>query len=289
MRPFFIFSFAIVFFACSNSSTSPNTPSTRTEATAPQSLETFADSLVRLDKYAPESLAKAADYYQRLVPADSAMADSAAVMFLHHVRGIVDSTNEKIFRDTTDYFDLVYNESPTAPEKQRKFRQQLEQQHLRMQGDGEGGVYVVPDYNWINSILQPKTSLVVDRYLTLLGKDEKDPVMLDAGLAIEINELVDRLVASEKLQEEKLPASFADHINTLHRFYLATLLFGSDNSPALEYEKLQITEQYNAGYKYLLSTYPSSNASKIVTEWQTVLKTNDQAKVEQWRKKYALY
>jgi|GEM_PF-5924992 len=289
MRLFLSSCFLFFLVACNSSDKKPGTTLPKNETANPQSLEMFADSMVRLNQYAPESISKAADYYQQLVPTDSAMADSAAVMFFRLVRSVMDSANEKIYRDTTDYFDLVYNESPNAPEKQKKFRDQLKSQHMLMQGDGEGGVYLIPDYDWINNILQPKTSAVVDRYLALLARDEKSPAMLDAGLAIEINELVDRLITSEKLQQEKLPVTFVDHVNSLNRFFLATLLFGSDNSPALEYEKLELTEQFESGYKYLLSAYPASTAAKTVTQWQNVVKAKNQKKVEEWRKKYALY
>ena len=110
-RVFFCASLSIIILSCqSNRQKSGNN-----QNSGPQTLESFADSMVRLNKFSAESIDVAADYYKRLVPADSALADSAAVMFLRHVNTVVDSTNQQLFNDTTDYFELVYNQSKNVP------------------------------------------------------------------------------------------------------------------------------------------------------------------------------
>ncbi|HEY0040661.1 MAG TPA: hypothetical protein VGB71_08365 [Flavisolibacter sp.] len=278
-----------IIFLLSCQSPDKTQPSPGSGSAAAQTLESFADSLVRLDKYSLESIEKAADYYQRLVPADSSLADSAAVLFLRHVLTVADSTNQKLYQDTTDYFDLIYNQNQNVSPAQKQFQQRLMNNHLLLQGDGEGGVYAVPDYDWMNSLLIPKTSLAVDHYLTLLSKEEKNPALLDAGLAIEATELADRLVSSERLLEQKLPTNFMEDVKRKNKFYTGTLLFGSDNSPALEYNEITLTEQYAKSYDYLLATYPASKAAQIIKEWQTIVKSKNSKQVEAWRKRYNPY
>lgn len=285
MKPIFLL---LIASACLTACQSKNNKQAG-EVQPPKTLETFADSLVRLDKFALESLETAADYYRRLVPADSLLANSAAVMFLRHVASVVDTTNQRLFQDTTDYFDLVYNKSPNAPAKQKAFQQKLASHHVRLQADGEGSVYAVPDHNWITNTLQPKTSSSVDAYLNLLSREESEPTLLDAGLAIEPAVLADRLISSEKLIGKRMPKTFADDLARRHRFYLGTLLFGSDNSPALEYNDPAITEQYKSGYDYLLSKYPSSEAARLVKEWQDIIRAKDNRKMEEWRSRYHPY
>lgn len=287
MKPYiFLITFSFFLYACNNTS---GYESTDGKEAAPKTLEPFADSLVRLDKFSLESIETAAGYFQRLVPADSALADSAAAMFLRHVSGVVDTTNQKTFQDTTDYSELVYNESTNVPDAQKRFKQNLERNHVILQADGEGGVYAVADYSWINNILQPKTSAAVDAYLSLIAKEEKTPTLVDAALAVEASELADRLVTAESLLKQRLPKSFAEDIASRNKFYTATLLFGSDNGPAMEFDTIALVEEFKIGYNYLAEKYPSSQAAQLVKEWQAIVAAKDSKKIEQWRMKYSPY
>ena len=90
-RVFFCASLSIIILSCQSTSQKCG----NNQNSGPQTLESFADSMVRLNKFSAESIDVAADYYKRLVPADSALADSAAVMFLRHVNTVVDSTNQQ--------------------------------------------------------------------------------------------------------------------------------------------------------------------------------------------------
>ena len=289
MRNTLLYCIVVAFlFGCGSADkTTPDR--SRQNNTAPPSLENFADSLVRLDKYSLESIGKVAGFYERLVPADSSLADSAAVLVLRHVNMVTDSANQQLFRDTTDYFDLVYNQNQNVPPTQKQFQQRLLNNHLLLQGDGEGGVYVVPDFDWMNRILLPKTSASADQYFLLLAAEEKNPTLLDAGLAIEATELADRLIITESLLNKKLPAYFTDDVQRKHKFYTGTFLFGSDNSPALEYNEISLTEQFSKGYDYLMRKYPSSNAAQLIGDWQTIVKTKNRTEVEAWLKRYNPY
>jgi hypothetical protein len=284
MKPIVFLLFTLFFIAACQSASGDKT---KQKDGTPENLEAFADSLVRLDKFSPESIATAAGYFQRLAPNDSTQADSAAVMFIRHVKTVADTANEALFQDTTDYFDLVYNQSTNVPEAQKQFQQKLARNHLLLQPDGEGSAYIVPDYDWINHILQPKTSPDVDAYLNLVTREEKDPTLLDAALAIEPTELADRMINAENLQGRKLPKTFEEDLARKHRFYTSTLLFGSDNSPALEYDTLKVTKKHQQAYHHLLSKFPTSKAARLIKEWQAIIQAKDMKKLEEWRTKYS--
>lgn len=267
-------------------------PATRPEAAgtaAPGNLERFADSLVRLDKYSLRSLDTAARYYQSLVPADTVLADSAAVMLLRHVWSVVDSLNQTLLNDTTDYFNLVYNGGEGATPQQKQYQQRLATLHIRLQGDGEGSVYAAPDLAWLVPAVQKKASRATARYLEVMRKEIESPVMLDAGLAVDVRELADRLVASENLLQQTLPHAFATDAKKKNRMYTGVLLLGSDNSPAVDGETLQPVEAFKRGYAYLLAAHPASQAAQRVREWQQILLRRDKEKVEEWRRRYAWY
>lgn len=253
------------------------------------SLEPFADSLVRLNPYSLRSIDSAAGYYTRLVSADSLFADSATVMLLRHVEAVADTVNRTLYADTADYSELVYNENKTASESQKEFGRNLAAHHLILQGNGEGDVYAVPDYDWLLPLLQQKTSASVDGYLSLMAAEEKKPALLDAGFAIEMKELVDRLLKAEQLSSARLPGRFAGDVQEKSKFYTGVLLLGSDNTPALEYDRLELTPEFKNGYVYLLQQAPASKAAQRVKEWMKIIKAKDQKKMDEWREKYATY
>lgn len=278
--------FAALLVAC-NSATNETKKDTGqpgvTPATPPPSLEPFADSLVRLDEYAEETIEKAAGYYQRLVPADTVLADSAAVLLLGRMRRVVDSLNEKMYRDTADYFNLAYGEEPLS-EKEKAFKRRLASHHLRIHGDGEGGALILLDYDWLNGIVQPKTSTAADEYLSLLAAEESNPALLDAGLAIGMNELVQRVITSEQLMDKSLPHAFAQNNTQRNKFYTDVLLVGSSNSPSVEDEaKLTLVPEVKQAYENLLRNYPSSKAAQHVKDWMVTLKAKDRKKIEAMR------
>jgi hypothetical protein len=281
-----IFIAVSVCFACNSSNEIESNEEQPKQETSVQSatLEDFADSLVRLDKYAADNIEKAANYFQTLVPADSVLADSAAVMFLNFAWTIIDTTNQKLWKDGPDLMDLVYSGGKAPSEEQKKIQQDFKKNHLNLQGNGEGDVITVLDYDWVMNILQPKTSGATDVYLSLLAAEETEPTLRDAELTIEMKELVSRIILSEKLMEQKLPVNFANKLAWYNKFYIETICLGSDNFPSLDNEaKMILNPEFKQGYDYLLATYPSSKAAQKINDWLGIVKTKNRKKFEQMR------
>ncbi len=278
----------LIFVACTNSDKPASMPTADTSAASPtgnpSTMQAFADSMATLSKIEPASINQAVAYFSRLVPADSSLADSAAVALLTLVNQVVDTVNGRLMTDTSDYVRLIYASGPPPTAAQKAFQQRLKESHIRLQGDGEGGVVAEPDYGWIRTAVQSKTSSAVDDYMALLQRETINPTLLDAGIAIEMRDLVERAIAAEGLQPKNLPATFAESLADYNRFYTNTVLYGSDNSPALENETtLVLTPDFRQGYDYVLGTYPASNLAKRIREWTAVLNTKDVAKAKAMR------
>jgi hypothetical protein len=288
MKKTFLFT-GVLLLLLSCNSTSEEADTTNANKAVVSDLENFADSLVRLDKYSLPGIATAARYYQKFVPADTVLADSAAVMVLKHSWTVVDTLNQQLYSDTTDYFNLVYKESAGVPFKQKQFQQQLASHHVKLQGDGEGGVYAVLDYDWIVPLLQQKTSVAADAYLSLLAREEKKPTLLDAGLAIDIKELVERLIVSENLVNLPLPKNVTDDVAAKNKFYTGVLINGSDNSPSMDYNSMELTDEFRTGYNYLVKTYPKARATALLKDWMRFVQQKDQKKIEEFSARYAPY
>ena len=123
----------------------------------------------------------------------------------------------------------------------------------------------------------------MDDYLALLAKEKRFPALLDAGLAIEMKDLIERLISSENLAGQKLPYTFAEDVLQKNAFYTNVLLLGSNNSPSLEYNSITLTPEFREGYNYLLLTYPSSKAAQKLTGWLAIVKAKDKKKIEEMR------
>ena len=137
------------------------------------------------------------------------------------------------------------------------------------------------DYAWLNQLVQSKTSAAVDGYLSLVAAEETEPTLMDAGLAIELKELVSRAIFSEQLGEQQLPASFLDKTAQYHKFYIDVLCLGSINTPSLEDEiNMKLVPEYKEGYNYLLATYPGSGTAQKVKEWLEAVRKKDRKKFE---------
>lgn len=250
------------------------------------SLKPFADSINRLPD-TNATIGKAARYFETLVPPDEDLADSAAATVITRINKAAGVFNEGFSAKSDDYFDLVYGEKSTASTAQQAFQKQLAQDHFLLQGDGEGGVYAAVDYDWLVPLLKEKTSPAVDDYLSLMAAEEKEPTLLDAGLAIDTKELAARLVLSESLLGKNLPQTFATDVRQKTKFYTGVLLFGSDNSPSLSDNGFVLDKRFAEGYGYLLINHSFTKAASLVKEWQAIVAAKDKKRREEWRKKHS--
>jgi hypothetical protein len=267
---------------CASGETTPKaTPPASTQQVKP-SLASFTDTLQQLNSKAPAGIDSAVRLYDLLAPSDSTGADSAASALLRFIHDVVSNQNNQLQHDSTDYASLVYQSGQPLTPKEKALSSLLHQNKLKLVGDGEGGVYAVPLYETILPTLKAKTSLPVDNFLDLTAKEDTTPTFLDAGLAIEMTELVDRLMMSEQLLSQTLPKSFAADVAGLNQFYTNALIRGADNSPAFDNSTATITEDFKKGYDYLLSKYPGSKAAAKINVWLAVVASGDRKKIDDY-------
>lgn len=287
MHKISVIAFCLILIGCNSSEEKPVPKERQAVETniIPQTLEPFYDSLVRLDKYAPENIEKAVFYFQKLVPSDTTLADSAVVRLLKFVKDNTDNVNQKIGNDTMNLVDLVYQGGNPPTEKQKAFQQNLKKYHLNLQGNGEGDVFAVLDYQWFNNVVQPRTSAATGAYLSLMAAEETEPTLMDAGLTIEVKELVSRVILSERLAAQAMPVPFVEKIKEYNKFYVNVFLLGSDNSPSLADENnMTLVPEFRQGYDYLLAAYPDSKAALKVKEWLEVVKTKNKTKLREMQR-----
>lgn len=284
MKLIFFFFSCLALAYCTSGDTSQKPQANPTERQLKPSLGLFIDTLKSLNPEAPAVLDSAVRLYDLLAPADSTGADSAASTLMAFVQAVTEIQNNQLAKDTTNYLPLLDVATTDLTDKQKALSSDLHKAKLKLVGDGEGGVYVTPAYETILPTVKAKTSSALDDCLDLTAKEDTMPSFLDAGLAVEVTELVDLLVKSENLVAQSLPRRFANEAARLNRFYTRALIRGSDNSPALEDDGITLTESFRQGYDYLLTKYPQSKASARLNVWTAVVKSGDKRKIEDYLK-----
>lgn len=262
-------------------------PSVQPQKIAPDkppttSLATFTDTLKKLNPGTPGAIDSALRLYSMLAPDDSTSADSAASALMASIEKVVEIENKRLADDTGN---LALVASPNAlSDKQKAVATSLHENHLKPVSDGEGGLYLVPAYETILATIQEKTSVPVDEFLNLTAKEDTAATFKDAGLAIELTELVDRLVASEALLSQGLPRRFIDDLKNLNQYYSHALIEGADNSPAIDKVSNTLTDEFKKGYDYLLAKYPASKAASKINVWMAVVNSGDKRKINDYLK-----
>lgn len=275
----------VVLLAC-NTGTQPVS---KPKQPAPEKIITitdFTDTLRKQDTLAPAAIDNALQLYSAMVPEDSTFADTAASTLLQFINTVVARKNDSLAKSGTDSTGLPDPAIDSLTDRQKAALSALHANRLKAVGDGEGGVYLVPLYETVLPGIKAKTSAAVDAYLDLTAKEDTMPAFLDAGLAIEIEELADRLITSEQLLGQTLPSYFKSEATTLNRFYTRAFVMGADNSPALEHNTTTLSESFRKGYDYLLAKYPSSKAAETVKAWTAVVATGDVKRIDDFRKSF---
>lgn len=284
MKPFLFSFFFCALLGCATGDTTPKHANTAPAKTDTLTLAAFTDTLQKLNKALPTAIDSAVHLYDMRAPNDSTGADSAAAAVVSLIQDVVKTQNDRLQTDSADYFAMLDPARTNLTEKQKAFLSDLHKKKLKMAGDGEGGVYFLPLYETILPVIKAKTTRPVDNYLDLVAKEDSTPTFLDAGLAIEMPELVDRLVLSEQLLSEPLPRSFAADAVRLNRFYTNALINGADNSPAIDDNGTRLNDEFKKAYDYLLAKYPATKAAAKINVWLAVVASGDKRKMDDFRK-----
>lgn len=275
----------LIAMAC-ETGTQPAAPPKQPAPEKEYTIADFVDTLKKQDIMAPGVIEKSLQLYNTMLPPDSIAADSAASALLQFIDAVIAAKNDSLYKRASAQNALPDPAAGNLTEQQKTSLSALHTNQLKAISDGEGGLYLVPLYELILPGIKDRTTDAVDNYLDLLAKEDTTPTFLDAGLAIEIEDLGDRLATSEQLLGQQLPEGFKSKTAERNRFYTRAFLMGSDNSPSLEYNTLSFTQNFKNGYAYFLAKYPSTKAAASLTTWMEVVATGDPKKVDEFRKAF---
>lgn len=187
--------------------------------------------------------------------------------FLNKVgKHITDSINTLLFSSDVDYLKIYEN---------------TERKSIELQNFGiflyniEGGV----DYD----ILPLHITILFLNYLSPCEKELAsiqqneilNPILIDAGIIVPCSEIASRLHETEIILQDNTDSICAPEIREYQHRYLILLMFGSDNTPAFNWNTHEMNADFKNEINNYINEYPDSPCSQIFSEYITILKGNN--------------
>jgi hypothetical protein len=264
------------------STTQPDTTDVAVTATPHNTVVEYQNYVSGLDTFDVETATEAAKKYQELFKGeDVAARDKGFIIFNNHYESLDRTINKLHEKDTTDFEPLITldasEDNLPVPQKLRAYSEKLKRNGFVVSST-EGMSYIQQDRDFIIKWFYSFVSPVTKEYLQQVNKENKQGFQEDAGLTIEAEEYVNRLVWWENFIRENpdfpLVAKAKDHRKYLLTFFLE----GMDNAPVITYETNTLDDYYKTAYSYLQSKFPNSETNKVVNPYFKALLQKDNKK-----------
>ncbi len=270
---------ATMLFAC-NSAENKGTNGKLAGNYAP---ENFDDSLAALNKTDMGNLSVAVNQFEESVDNEKE-GDAALPQLLQYITASLDTLNDGLAKNGSEYVSLVTDSIKTPTAKQLALVKNMTAHHTQLQNDGEGGIYLEYDYAWLLKEIGDDLSDPVKDYLRITADEASMPLSRDGAIVLPLQTLADRVLNTEKLQTQQLPATFANDIKKVNTYYSNALLFGADNTPSITRGSTKIAPQFDQAYSYVVSKSPQSAIAAKIGEWRNVVATGKRAEIDKFMK-----
>lgn len=245
--------------------------------------ENFDDSLATLNKTEMGNLTVAVNHFEESVDNDKE-GDAALPQLLQYITASLDTLNDGLSNNSAEYISLMTDSIKTPTAKQMALVKNMAAHHTQLQNDGEGGIYLEYDYAWLLKKIGGDLSDPVKEYLGVTAAEASLPLSSDGAIVLPLQTLVDRILTTEKLQGQQLPATFSNDIKKVNTYYTNALLFGADNTPSLLRGTTKLAPQFDAAYTNVVSRNPQSAIAAKIGEWRKVVATGTRSEIEKFKK-----
>jgi hypothetical protein len=146
----------------------------------------------------------------------------------------------------------------------------------------EGMYYPVIDYEMYKKY-QSNLTPNLAAYIDIMSVESQQPPAKDAALRISWDELVKRALAQERYLAQYPDSPKTTEIKMLLDKYAQFVLYGTNNTPLFDYDTKQMAAEAKKGY--LATAWEDKNGvfSKMMRQYVTVLKKNDESLTKQVR------
>lgn len=278
MKQIFVLLAAVVIVAC-NSADKKEGGATTTETT--KATRNFTEELAKLDKTQMANLTKAVELYKEEVESEKD-GDQSLPMLMQYITSSLDTLNDGLAANSAEYASLVIDSVTKPSPKQMALVKDMMAHHTQLQSDGEGGIYLEYDYNWLMKTISDEVSAPVRTYLQVTAMEASQPFSKDAAIVIPPQALADRALITEQVATQQLPGTFAEDIKRVNTVYTNALLFGTDNTPSLTPGTTRWVPAFAQVYQYVLTKSPQSALANKIKQWQAVVASGNRKQVDEY-------
>lgn len=278
MKHLFVLLAAVTMLACNNDDKKANSA---TSAEPTKATRNFTEELAKLDKAHMANLTKAVELYKEEVNSEKD-GDQALPVLMQYITFSLDTLNDALAANSAEYASLVVDSVTKPTPKQLSLVKDMMTHHTQLQSDGEGGIYLEYDYNWLMKTISDEVSAPVRTYLQVTAMEASQPFSKDAAIVIPPQALADRALVTEQVAAQPLPGNFSNDIKEVNAIYIKALLFGTDNTPSLIRGTTNWVPAFAQVYQYVLTKSPQSALANKIKQWQAVVASGNRKQVDEY-------
>jgi hypothetical protein len=255
-------------------------------------LEDYLSFLNKIDLKKMGSNLAAMEEFKRITVSETLeTCDSAYLHYRKFYLNFQAEIGNKFQEDTSNYCVLVYG---TVDEVDAKYLKKLKAERVKLRKYGidfactEGSPYITFYSPFVKTNFLPSLSLPLQKYLNQELMENEAYLYDDAGIVIQLKEVVDRIVWHEDFEKAN-PTFQLTYLSINAKMWHQTALFnGADNTPVYytNEDVVEVNADFVNAMQYCLKKYPTSQLAKSVTPFLKALKASNLIKIEALRKKF---
>jgi hypothetical protein len=262
------------------------------EAKAAEKILTYERRLAKLPLNIGSSMRGLSIYKELGLDKDSLQSDMALRSYVRFQLKLIDTLNSRLYRNPNlEEISMAACCKGNASEQTRLYIDSISHSALII-AEHEGGPSIDRDVNVLRSYFFDHLSASTKDYFTQFEKELVEGFSEDGGLAISVHDLADRLAFWDKFcfryPDHVLIHDAKDRRDT----YLYYFLVGVDYNPTFDNESHKFTKEFNDAYNYYLKTFPSTQSSRVIRNYLTLIEQSaysDNEKIIAFARQYYIY
>lgn len=214
-------------------------------------------SLAQARKYLINHISKAGSWHSTVMTLQLENAQKAGLE--RFSEKLYTDTVQKALMDAEIYNDLTYTEILERVKQPavRKLIEEIWDKGYKLESS-EGMYYPVMHYEGFK-VFKPYISKDIAAYIEIMATESNKPSTFDAGIVITWDELIGRAANMSDFVEDYPKSNRTAAIRNEMSYTVPLVLLGSDNTPAYDYDTLELDPELRRAYEQVLMDGPGDN------------------------------
>lgn len=214
-------------------------------------------SLAQARKYLVNHVSKVGSWYGTVMTLQLENAQKAGLE--RFSEKLYAESVQKALTDAEIYNDLTYTEILKRVKQPavRKLIEEIWDKGYKLESS-EGMYYPVMHYEGFK-VFKPYVSKDIAAYIDIMATESNKPSTFDAGIVITWDELIGRAAIMSDFVEDYPKSNRTAAIRNEMAYTVPLVLLGSDNTPAYDYDTMELDPELRRAYDQVLMDGPGDN------------------------------